>query len=82
MKRITPSSKLRQEVEEVFIGWETEGYPLDNFVRLGARYMLQVAVEQEVEDYLGRGHYRRGSRKQKGWYKGYEPGKVKTAKVY
>jgi putative transposase len=79
MKRITPSSKLRQEVEEVFIGWETEGYPLDNFVRLGARYMLQVAVEQEVEDYLGRGHYRRGSRKLKGWYNGYEPGKVKTA---
>ena len=31
MKRIPPSSKLRQEVEEVFSGWETEGHPLDNF---------------------------------------------------
>jgi len=41
--------------------------------------MLQVAVEQEVEDFLGRGHYRRGSRKQEGWRNGYEPGKVKTA---
>ena len=79
MKRIPPSSKLRQEVEEVFIGWETEGHPLDRFVRLGARYMLQIAVEQEVEDYLGRAHYRRGSRRKNGWRNGYEPGKVKTA---
>ncbi len=38
----------------MFIGWETERHPLDNFIRLGARYMLQVALEQEVEDYLGR----------------------------
>ena len=53
MKRIPPSSKLRQEVEKVFIGWETGGHPLDNLVNLGARYMLQVAVEQEVQDFLG-----------------------------
>ena len=51
MKRIPPSSKLRQEVEEVLSGCEAEGHPLDKFVSLGARYMLQVAVEQEVEDY-------------------------------
>lgn len=79
MKRIPPSSKLRQEIEEVFIGWETEGHPLDNFVRLGARYILQVAVEQEVQDYLGRAHYHRGSRRKNGWRNGYEPGKIKTA---
>jgi len=36
---------MRQEVEEVLSGCETEGYPLDKFVNLGARYMLQVAVE-------------------------------------
>jgi transposase-like protein len=41
--------------------------------------MLQVAVEQEVEDYLGRAHYHRGSRRKNGWRNGYEPGKVKTA---
>jgi len=27
MKRITPSRKMKQEVEEVFTGWETEGHP-------------------------------------------------------
>jgi len=45
MKRIPPSRKMRQEAEEVFTGCETEGHPLDKFVSLGARYMLQVAVE-------------------------------------
>jgi transposase-like protein len=79
MRRIPPSTKLKQEVEEIFVGWETEGHPLDSFVSLGARYILQVAVEQEVEDYLGRAHYRRGSRRKNGWRNGYEPGKVKTA---
>jgi putative transposase len=78
MKRIPPSSKMRQEIEEVLSGWEETGHPLDTFVKLGARYMLQVALEQEVEEFLGRGHYRRGSRKQEGWRNGYEPGKVKT----
>ena len=42
-------------------------------------YMLQVAVGQEVEDYLGRAHYHRGSRRKNGWRNGYEPGKVRTA---
>ena len=79
MKRIPPSRKMRQEIEEMLSGWEDAGHPLDNFVRLGARYMLQVGLEQEVEDFLGRAHYRRGSRRQKGWRNGYEPGKVKTA---
>ena len=79
MNRIPPSRKMRQEIEELLKGWEAAGHPLDKFVRLGARYMLQVALEQEVEDFLGRAHYRRGSRRQKGWRNGYEPGKVKTA---
>jgi len=51
MKRIPPSSKLRQEVEKVFFGWETGEHPLDNLISLGARYMLQVAVEQCEQDY-------------------------------
>ena len=79
MKRIPPSRKMKQEIEEVLSGREEAGHPLDNFVSLGARYMLQVAVEQEVEDYLGRAHYHRGSRQKNGWRNGYEPGKVKTA---
>lgn len=79
MKRIPPSKKLRQEAEALLQGWEMEGHPLDVFVRLGARYMLQVALEQEVEEFLGRAHYRRGARRRYGWRNGYEETKVRTA---
>jgi len=41
--------------------------------------MLQVALEQEVEDFLGRAYYQRGSRRRKERHNGYEPGKVQTA---
>ena len=79
MVKIPPSQRIKQELEELFQGQGALGHPLDNFVRLGARYMLQVALEEEVEDFLGRAHYRRGSRQRNGWRNGYEPGKVKTA---
>lgn len=79
MNRIPPSRKIKQEIEELLGGCEAEGHPLDNFIKLAARYMLQVALEQEVEEFLGRAHYRRGGRRRRGWRNGYEPGKVKTA---
>ena len=82
MKRIPPSRRLRQEFEEVLQGYEWEGHPLDAFVTLGAKYMLQVALEQEVEDFLGRAHYKRGARKHQGWRNGYEEGKVTTAEGF
>lgn len=79
MNRIPPSRKIKQEIEELLGGCETGGHPLDSFIRLAARYMLQVALEQEVEEFLGRAHYQRGGRRRRGWRNGYEPEKVKTA---
>jgi len=79
MERIPPSRKLRQEVEALLEGWDGRGHPLDVLVRLGAKYMLQVALEEEVEEFLGRAHYQRGRRRRQGWRNGYEPRKVKTA---
>src|SRR5512136_2913768 len=78
MERIPPSKKLKQEIDALLQGWEVEGDLLDAFVKLAARYLLQVALEQEVEEFLGRAHYRRGVRRRKGWRNGYEPGKVRT----
>jgi hypothetical protein len=68
---------MRQEIEEMLSGWEEAGHPLDGFIRLGARYMLQVALEQEAE-ITWQGSL--SSRfPQKGWRNGYKPGKAKTA---
>jgi transposase-like protein len=54
---------------------------LGSVVQLGAQYMLQVAVEQEVTSALGRGYYQHveeGQRKQ-GRRSGYENRRVLTA---
>jgi len=37
---------------------------------------------QEVEDFLGRAHYKRGKRKHQGWRNGYREGKVTTAEGF
>jgi transposase-like protein len=40
--------------------------------------MLQVSIEEEASEFLGRGHYRRGQRLRVGWRNGYEPKGVQT----
>lgn len=78
-KRIPPSTQMMQALSEVFRGkGETAVHPLDELVRQGARYMLQVGLEEEVSEFLGRGHYSRGERRRGGWRNGYEPKELKT----
>lgn len=68
--------------EEVFhrgvSGEQKEGL-LDALIRTAARYMLQVAIEEEVTEYLGRRHYERAKGKSQGYRNGYEPRRLKTA---
>jgi transposase-like protein len=40
--------------------------------------MLQVSIEEEASEFLGRGHYRRGQRLRVGWRNGYEAKGVQT----
>lgn len=54
MKRVPPSERLREEVFWVLQQGAEEGSPLRTFIRQAARYVLQVAVEQEVREFLGR----------------------------
>ena len=53
--KIPPGKVLRQEIFWL-IGDELEavGHPLDTFVNLAARPMLQVGMEREVESASGR----------------------------
>jgi transposase-like protein len=78
MKRITKSQEMMQEANEIYRGQKTEEHPLDAFVKLGARYMLQTMLEREVTEFLGRSHYRHGKRGRPGWRNGYEPKRLKT----
>ena len=82
MKRIAPSVRMKEEVQELLRGPAIEGAPVETpmrgFVRSLARYILQVSIEEEATAFLGRGHYRRGGRLRGGWRNGYEPKGVQS----
>jgi hypothetical protein len=70
-KRVPPSEQLKQALSTVLAqGSDREEHPLDQFIRLGARYVLQVALEQAVTEWLGRAHDQRGARHRTGWRNG------------
>jgi len=66
MRRIPPSLTMKEAISTLLQTGTPDGHPLDALVRASARYMLQVALEQEVTDFLGRAHYQRGARRQAG----------------
>jgi len=67
-------------MEKEFLTLAGQKAPLSEAVRLAAQLMLQKAVELEVSDFLGRGHYERGGPEQnaRGYRNGYEPKRVQT----
>src|ERR1700730_204502 len=60
MERISPSARLEAQIQEL-LGEElaTSGEKLAELGRLGARLVLQRAVEDEVTAFLGRARYQR-----------------------
>jgi transposase-like protein len=73
---------MKEEVDRL-LGGElndatVEPNPMTGFVRGVARYMLQVSIEAEATEFLGRGRYRRGERLRAGLRNGYEPKRIQT----
>jgi putative transposase len=80
-KRVTPSERLRGEIDEVFAGSGDLAGALEEVARLGARLLLQVAVEAEVTEALGRERYAKAAltpAARPGMRNGYNPVTVKT----
>jgi len=69
---------MKQEVAELLKDGRT-GLPLSEFIRTSARCCLQEAIEQEVSEFLGRGHYQRGARQREGYRNGYEAKSLASA---
>ncbi len=59
MARLAPSERFRRELDEVLDGVEGEADPIEAVGRLGARLILQQALEDEVTEFLGRLRYER-----------------------
>jgi len=59
MASIVPSERLRRELDEVIGGVGEEDDPIEAIGRLGARLILQQALEEELSEFLGRERYER-----------------------
>jgi putative transposase len=62
MRKVPPSAVMREEIEHTLTrGVDTETALLSRLAHLGLGYLVQQALEQEQEDFLGRGRYERRS---------------------
>src|ERR671910_2118504 len=77
MARVAPSERFRVELDEALVGVGQEQDPVETIGRLGARLILQQALEDEVTEFLGRARYERTG-EPVSHRNGYEPRKVRT----
>ncbi len=77
MASIVPSERFRRELDEALAGVDRDDDPVEMIARLGARLILQVALESEVEGFLGRARYERAA-EGVGYRNGFGPRTVKA----
>jgi putative transposase len=79
--RVSPTDQIRAEIDALFDGSRELGEVIEDVARLGARLIIQTAVEAEVEVFLGRARYQRAAVAEDarpGMRNGYCPATVKT----
>src|SRR5665213_585317 len=79
--RVSPTDRIRGEIDALFDGSREIGEIIEDVARLGARLIIQTAVEAEVDAFLGRTRYQRRSEvpdTREGSRNGYCPSTVKT----
>ncbi len=79
--RISPTDKIRSGIDALFKGDHDLSEVLEQVARLGARLIIQTAVEAEVTEFLGRARYQRAASAEgarAGSRNGYCPTTVKT----
>ena len=59
--RVSPSEKIRGQIDALFDGSQDLVEVLEEVARLGAQLIIQAAVEAEVSEFLGRGRYQRAA---------------------
>ena len=82
MRKEYAGEELKARVIDLFEArreWEEPArMSMGELVREGARLMLEMALEMEVESFLGRKRYRRGNRTRQGYRNGSSERTVKT----
>jgi putative transposase len=59
--RVSPTDRIRGEIDALFDGQRDLSEIIEDVARLGARLIIQSAVEAEVEVFLGRARYQRAA---------------------
>jgi len=57
--RVSPTDRIRAEIDALFDGSRELAEIIEDVARLGARLIIQTAVEAEVDAFLGRARYQR-----------------------
>lgn len=80
MRKIQPSERISKEISQILEnGYIGEEDLMSVIIKKSVKKVIQEILEQEVEDYLGRGYYERSSDSRMGYRNGYEDKKLKTA---
>jgi putative transposase len=81
MRKVPPSVMVREQINRALSeGLDAETNLLSTLAQLGLSYLVQQALEQEQEDFLGRSHYERRSKEaRRGYRNGYEEAGLATA---
>jgi putative transposase len=80
-RRVSPTEQIRDEIDALFTGDRDLVEVLEEVARLGARLIIQTALEVEVTEFLGRARYQRAASAEDarpGCRNGYCPTTVKT----
>jgi putative transposase len=80
-RTLLPSVEIEKEIEALLAGERVDVHPLEvvsELGRLGVRLVLQRAVEEEVDDWLGRTRYERRTEAAPGKRNGYRPRRLQT----
>ncbi|HEY2200150.1 MAG TPA: IS256 family transposase [Mycobacterium sp.] len=79
--RVSPTDRIRGEIDALFDGQRELAEIIEDVARLGARLIIQTAVEAEVEVFLGRARYQRHTdapAARAGSRNGYQDATIKT----
>jgi transposase-like protein len=80
-QRVSPVDRIRGEIDALFDGDRDLAVVLEDVARLGAKLIIQLAVEAEVTEFLGRARYERaatGESVREGSRNGHCPTTIKT----
>ncbi len=81
-RTVPPSAEIEKRIDELLAGGvgvgDAEG-PLSELAKLGAKLIIQRAVEEEFDAFLGRARYQRRPEAPPGKRNGYRPRRLRTA---